>query len=75
MDNDNYNIVRFFENPEKERRIVQQGLSLKEAREWCDDPETSSYTASYPKGCGGNEEKIRQWHEKKKHWFDGFEKV
>ena len=68
-----YNIRRFYENENRESRIVRRGLTLEEAREHCSDPETSSYSASSPKGCGNDEQKEAKWHEKKKHWFDGFE--
>lgn len=70
-----YNIRRFFENEGRASRIVARGLTLDEAREWCNDPETSSYTAQAPKGCGNNPTKIEKWHENKKHWFDGFERA
>ena len=70
-----YNIRLFYEDRNRDSKIVAQDLTLKEAREWCNDSETSSYTAQPPKGCGGNEEKIKRWHNKKKHWFDGFERA
>ncbi|MBQ3946017.1 MAG: hypothetical protein II670_10490 [Alphaproteobacteria bacterium] len=75
MEEDTYNIRRFYENENRDSRIVQQDLTLEQARRWCNDPETSSYTAQPPKGCGGDEEKIQRWHDKKKHWFDGFERA
>lgn len=75
MDNHTYNIRRFYENPNRDSRVVQRGLSLEQAKKWCNDPETSSYTAKAPKGCEGNEKKIERWHEKNKHWFDGFERA
>ena len=65
-------IVRFYENDERRCRVIKHGLTLEETKEWCNDPETSSYTAQPPHGCGGDEAKIARWHKKKKHWFDGF---
>lgn len=70
-----YNIVRFYENENKRRRVMRRGLTLEEARRHCNDPETSSETASRPRGCAGNEAMIARWHEGKKHWFDGFERA
>lgn len=69
-------IVRFYENLDRGyngRTIMKRGLTLEQAKAHCNDPETSSYTAQPPLGCGGDEEKIAKWHEEKKHWFDGFE--
>lgn len=69
-------IVRFYEDMDRGtngRTIIKRGLTEEQAKKWCSDPETSSYTAQPPRGCGGNEEKIAKWHEEKKHWFDGFE--
>lgn len=70
-----YNIRRFYENENRASRVVARGLTLNEARAWCNRDDTSSYTAESPKGCGNNPEKIARWHEKKKHWFDGFERA
>lgn len=67
-----YKIVRFYEDESKPKTIIKRGLSLEEAKKWCNDPETSSKTASKPKGCAGDEAQIARWHEKQKHWFDGF---
>lgn len=69
-----YEIVRYYENINRKSRVIQRGLSLEQARAWCNDPETSSMTAKAPKGCGGNTAKIDRWHDAQKHWFDGFRK-
>lgn len=69
-----YCIKRFYEDG-RSPRIIRKGLTLEEARKHCSDPETSSMTASAPRGCAGNEAKINRWHERKKHWFDGFEEA
>lgn len=68
-----YRIVRFYENPELNRRIIKGGLTLEQAKAWCNDPETSSMSARSPRGCAGDEDEIAAWHEDQKHWFDGFE--
>lgn len=57
-----YKIIRFF-STDKPSRIIARGLTLKQAQEWCNDPETSSSTAitnrnKYPKAV---------------KWFDGYE--
>lgn len=71
-----YSIIRFFEDPDKDPNqiTIATGLTLEEAKEHCNDPETSSYTATYPNGCGGDDAMIREWHDQKKHWYDGFTK-
>jgi hypothetical protein len=57
-----YKIVRFFMNHSK--RTIATGLSLNEAQEHCNDPETSSRTCK-------KSENIKRT---KKHgpWFDGY---
>ena len=52
-----YSITRHYFN--KENKTTQTGLTLEEAREHCNDPETSSHTASDPCESG--------------RWFDGYE--
>ena len=46
--------------------------TLAEAQEICNDPETSSMTASKPRGCNGSESLIEKWHARQAHWFYGF---
>lgn len=70
-----YNIRRFYENENRSSRIMARGLDLAEARAWCSRDDTSSYTAPAPLGCENNPDKIARWHEKKLHWFDGFERA
>lgn len=67
-----YKIVRFYE-ADRKPRVMRRNLTLEEAREHCNDPETSSISASKPKGCAHDERKIERWHDKQKHWFDGYE--
>ena len=66
-----YDIWCFYESEEKKARVIKKHLELEEARNYLKDHEHSSYTAKSPKGCEGNEAKIKRWHEKKKHWFYG----
>lgn len=66
-----YHVVRFAQSGN--RRIVKRNLTLKEAQEICNDPETSSSTARKPQGCEGDEAMIERWNEKQKHWFYGYE--
>jgi len=69
-----YNVVRFYQDGRR-ARVQRRGLTLKQAQEWCNDPETSSHTARKPAGCDGNENQINRWTEKQKHWFDGYQKA
>jgi len=56
---DTYKIIRFYEK-DYPSETMAEGLTLKEAKAHCQDPETSSRTAT----CVGH----------KGAWFDGFEK-
>lgn len=64
-----YKIVRYYQDDRK-RRVMRSGLTLNQAQEHCNDPQTSSMTASY--ACNGNPKAQERWHEKNKHWFDGY---
>ena len=66
---DMYEIVRFYQDGRKQR-VQKRNLTLKQAQEWCNDPETSSMTAK--NACGDNQKMIDRWHAKQKHWFDGY---
>ena len=59
--NKTYSICRFIYDEPNE--LIKEGLTLEEAREWCNDPETSYKTCS-----SETQEKIG--HEL---WFDGYE--
>lgn len=72
MDNKQYLVVRYYQN-NRNKRIQRTGLTLKQAQEWCEDPETSSMTAK--NACNGNDKIIDKWHDNQKHWFDGYEEV
>ena len=64
-----YKITRLYQNNRKPRTI-RAGLTLKQAQEHCQDPETSSMTSS--KCCENDPVKIEKWHEKNMHWFDSY---
>ena len=59
---DTYKIVRFFQDGDRE--IIERGLTLEEAQEHCQDPETSSSTATSPRAVERTERRGR--------WFDGY---
>jgi len=40
-----YKIIRFYANDTHESQVIRRGLSLEQAQEHCQDPETSSRTA------------------------------
>lgn len=64
-----YKIVRFYQNG-RPARVMRRGLTLKQAQDHCNDPETSSETKKT--ACNGNDKAIARWHEQQKHWFDGY---
>lgn len=41
-----YKIVRFFQDPNRDRETITRGLTLEQAQAHCNDPETSSRTAT-----------------------------
>ena len=57
-DEHTYEIVRFYADRDEPSRVLETGLTLAEAQEHCNDPETSSSTATSPDEPG--------------MWFDGF---
>lgn len=65
-----YKIVRFHQSDTRRARVMQKNLTLEKARKWCNDPESSSKTAT--KACHGDEKLIAKWEDQQKHWFDGF---
>lgn len=66
MDDDvRYNIVRMFFNGGKE--VIEEDVSLEEAKAHCRDPETSSRTATSPEAVALTEARGV--------WFDGFEEA
>ena len=59
-----YRIIRFYMDPEKRNATLHTGLTLEEAREHCNDPETSSHTCQESVG--------RSRTKNFGPWFDGF---
>lgn len=61
-----YKIVRFYrDNDDLNRTVVVRGLTLEQAQAHCQDPETSSSTATSPEAV----ERTERYGE----WFDGYE--
>ena len=60
-----YRIVRFYQSASIRRRVIDTGLTLEEAQEHCQDPETSSRTCTRSTG----RRRTRQIGA----WFDGYE--
>ena len=58
-----YRIVRMFKSPDHPTQVVKSGLTLREAREHCKDPETSSSTTQL------GQERTEKFGD----WFDGYE--
>ena len=58
--------MRFYENAGIRRRVIDSGLTLEEAQEHCNDPDTSSRTCTSKTGCARTR--------KVGAWFDGYEK-
>ena len=59
-----YLIMRF--HRDEANKVIERGLSLQEAQEHCQDPETSSRTCTSPAA--------KEYTEKHGPWFDGYEK-
>lgn len=67
-----YKVVRYYQNNRKPK-VLKTNLTLEKAQEWCNDPETSSRTASQANGgCADDEKMIKRWDAANKHWFDGY---
>ena len=60
-----YRIVRMFQSPDHPTQVVKRGLTLREAREHCNDPETSSSTCE--------EEEGKEYTRRHGAWFDAYE--
>ena len=61
-----YKIVRMYFSSDVSNRVVKRGLTLDEAQQHCQDPETSSSTCQ--KWAGKRRTRERG------EWFDGYEK-
>jgi hypothetical protein len=64
-DDATYKIVRFYQDVNRGREVVATGLTLAEAKEHCDDPETRSRTAT-------SDESVKRTAECGP-WFDGWQ--
>ena len=62
-----YKVVRFFQRDGKRKRTIKTGLTLEQAQAHCQDPETSSRTATSAKA--------RRYTEANGEWFDGYEET
>lgn len=61
-----YKVVRFyFSDPDLNRTVTQTGLTLEEAQDHCNDPESSSSSCTTPEGT--------QRTADHGPWFDGYE--
>ena len=60
---DTYKIIRFYFD--KSSEVINTGLTLEEAQEWCRDPETSSRTCKSREGL--------ERTAKHGNWFDGYD--
>ena len=61
---DTYKIIRFYQDS-YDRDEVATGLTLEEAKEHCQDEDTSSTTCETPEGLARTESRG--------NWFEGFE--
>ena len=62
-----YQIIRHYQDESKLNEIVGVVQTLEEAQEHCNDPQTSSQTATDPEAL----ERTREFGE----WFDGYREV
>lgn len=67
MSDNTYEVVRMYQDGRKSR-TQQHNLTLEQAQKWCNDPETSSKTASKYAGMT----KQKNLDRKCGHWFDGY---
>lgn len=61
-----YQIIRYYIAKPGKRRTIARGLTLREARAYCGDPDTASFTCSSPTSVNVT---LRNGP-----WFDHFEK-
>jgi len=59
-----YRIVRFYQSDDFDTEVIATGLSLDEAQAHCNDPETSSSTATSSEAVARTE--------RYGQWFDGW---
>lgn len=56
MDDETYKIRRHYQDSSVETEVIETGLTLEEAREHCNDPETSWRTCTTPEGVARTEQ-------------------
>ena len=61
-----YNIIRFYQDSSRTRRVIDRGLTLEEAQAHCNDSETSSDT------CTSSAKRAQT--KRVGEWFDGYGK-
>lgn len=66
MGGNKYKIVRKFFNSSKRDRVIDRGLTLGEAKDYCKNPETSSSTCT-----SASKKRYTKLHGE---WFDGYTK-
>lgn len=59
-----YKITRMYYSDDHDTQVIKRGLTLEEAQAWCNDPETSSSTATSPAAVARTE--------RCGPWFDGY---
>ena len=59
-----YKITRYYRNRPGDPDVIQRGLTLDEAQEHCNDPQTSSSAATSPQAQAITEQSGP--------WFDGY---
>lgn len=59
-----YKIVRYYQRDGRRNRVIKRGLTLEEAQAHCNDPETSSTTATRAAA--------KRLTENRGAWFDGY---
>lgn len=63
-----YQVVRYYQDPNKRAVVQKENLTLEQAREWCSDDETSSKTASKYASMT----KRSNLDKNQQNWFDGY---
>jgi hypothetical protein len=64
-DGKKYRVVRMYFSDEYPTRVLARGKTLEQAHHWCNDPDTSSSTATSEAG--------KAHTDKYGAWFDGYE--
>ena len=64
-DGKKYRVVRMYFSDEHPTRVLARGKTLEQAQHWCNDPDTSSSTATSEAG--------KAHTDKYGAWYDGYE--